>query len=207
MADTNFAVSLVPNDPILIPHTPEWFARLKDTLGEAACRQLGLFVIPPEWVLSAVIPIYNEKTYWRALVDRVRAVPIRKEIVLVDDCSRDGTRDQLQAFQAELAAATPDPWNKFQFVFHEKNRGKGAAVRTGFQAASGDVVLIQDADLEYNPDEYPRLLGPIVEGKADVVFRQPIPGGSAASRALLLALSRQQVSDDAVKLLHQLEPD
>lgn len=154
----------------LIPHTPEWFARLKDTLGEAACRQLGLFVIPPEWVLSVVIPIYNEKDHWRDLVDRVRAVPLRKEIVLVDDCSRDGTREQLQQLQAELPSATPDPWNKFQFIFHEKNRGKGAAVRTGLQAASGDVLIIQDADLEYDPSEYPRLLGPIIDGKADVVF-------------------------------------
>lgn len=154
----------------LIPHTPEWFARLKDTLGEAACRQLGLFVIPPEWVLSVVIPIYNEKDHWLDLVARVRAVPLRKEIVLVDDCSRDGTRDQLQQFQAEQRSAPADPWNKFQFVFHEKNRGKGAAVRTGLQAASGDVLIIQDADLEYDPSEYPRLLGPIVDGKADVVF-------------------------------------
>lgn len=154
----------------LIPHTPEWFARLKDTLGEAACRQLGLFVIPPEWVLSVVIPIYNEKDHWRTLVERVRAVPLHKEIVLVDDCSRDGTRDQLQQFQVEQQAAPTDPWNKFQFAFHEKNRGKGAAVRTGLQAASGDVVIIQDADLEYDPSEYPRLLGPIIDGKADVVF-------------------------------------
>lgn len=154
----------------LIPHTPEWFARLKETLGEAACRQLGLFVIPPEWVLSVVIPIYNEKNHWRDLVDRVRAVPLRKEIVLVDDCSLDGTREQLQQFQAEQQSAHVDPWNKLQFVFHEKNRGKGAAVRTGLQAANGDVLIIQDADLEYDPSEYPRLLGPIVEGKADVVF-------------------------------------
>lgn len=154
----------------LIPHTPQWFARLKETLGEAACRQLGLFVIPPEWVLSVVIPIYNEKDHWRDLVDRVRAVPLRKEIVMVDDCSRDGTRDQLQQFQTEQQSALVDPWNKFQFVFHEKNRGKGAAVRTGLQAASGDVLIIQDADLEYDPSEYPRLLGPIVDGKADVVF-------------------------------------
>src|SRR3569832_526681 len=118
----------------LIPRTPEWFARLKETRGEAACRQVGLFVIPPEWVLSVVIPVYNEKDHWRSLVDCVRAVPLRKEIVLVDDCSRDGTRELLQQFQAEQQTATVDPWNKFQFVFHEKNRGKGAAVRTGFHA-------------------------------------------------------------------------
>ncbi len=160
----------IPQDLRLIPYTPEWFASLRHTLGEAACRQLGFYVIPPEWMLSVVIPVYNEADHWRALVDRVKAVPIRKEIVLVDDCSRDGTREQLQQFERELSSAAPDPWNSFQFVYHEKNRGKGAAVRTGFQATRGDVVLIQDADLEYNPSEYPRLLGPIVEGKADVVF-------------------------------------
>lgn len=160
----------MPETLSLIPHTPEWFARLKETLGEAACRQLGLFVIPPEWVLSVVIPVYNEKDHWRNLVDRVRAVPLRKEIVMVDDCSRDGTRDQLQQFQAELQAAPVDPWNTFRFHFHEKNQGKGAAVRTGFMVASGDVIIVQDADMEYDPSEYPRLLGPIVEGKADVVF-------------------------------------
>ena len=154
----------------LIPHTPEWFASLKETLGEAACRQLGFYVIPPDWVLSVVVPIYNEKDRWRELVDRVRSVPIRKELVLIDDCSKDGTRDQLKQFESELAAAPADPWNSFQFLYHEKNRGKGAAVRTGFQAARGDVIIIQDADLEYDPNEYPRLLGPIVEGKADVVF-------------------------------------
>lgn len=170
MSDLPSAASNPPNDPQLIPHTPEWYARLKETLGEAACRQLGLFVIPPEWVLSVVIPIYNEKDHWRALVDRVCAVPLRKEIVLVDDCSRDGTREQLQQFQADQESANSDGWNRFKFVFHERNRGKGAAVRTGFQSASGDVVIIQDADLEYDPSEYPRLLGPIVEGKADVVF-------------------------------------
>ena len=115
----------------LIPHTPEWFASLKETLGEAACRQLGFYVSPPDWVLSVVIPIFDEKDHWRALIDRVRGVPIRKELVLIDDCSTDGTRDQLKQFESELAAAPADPWNAFQFVYHEKNRGKGAAVLTG----------------------------------------------------------------------------
>ncbi len=159
-----------PKDRRLIPHTPEWFAFLRDTLGEAACRQLGFYVIPPDWVLSVVIPVYNERETLMSLVDRVRSVPIRKELVLVDDCSRDGTRDLLQQFQAKLSAAEPDPWNSFQILYHEKNRGKGAAVRTGFQAARGNAVIIQDADLEYDPSEYPVLLHPILEGKADVVF-------------------------------------
>lgn len=157
-------------DQQAIPFTPEWFSSLKSTLGEAACRQLGFFVIPPEWTLSVVIPIYNELDHWKDLVARVRSVPIRKEIVLVDDFSRDGTRDQLQQFEQELCTAPTDQWNAFQFVYHEKNRGKGAAVRTGFQSVRGDVVIVQDADLEYDPSEYPRLLGPIVDGKADVVF-------------------------------------
>ncbi len=160
----------IPNDLRLVPHTPEWFESLRETLGEAACRQLGFYVIPPEWMLSVVIPVYNEKDHWRSLLERVKAVPIRKEIVMIDDCSRDGTREQLKEFQAAIEALPTDPWNRFRFVYHEKNRGKGAAVRTGFQSATGDVVIIQDADLEYDPSEYPRLLGPIVEGKADVVF-------------------------------------
>ena len=169
--DTLAAVSSpISNDLRLIPPTPEWFASLRETLGDAACRQLGFYVIPPEWMLSVVIPIYNEKDHWTSLLERVKAVPIRKEIVLVDDCSRDGTREQLQEFQATIEALPIDPWNRFRFVYHEKNRGKGAAVRTGFQSATGDVVIIQDADLEYDPSEYPRLLGPIVAGKADVVF-------------------------------------
>ncbi len=169
MSDTSSAGS-VEQHLHLIPFTPEWYESLRSTLGEAACRQLGFFVIPPEWTLSVVIPVYNERDHWRSLVNRVRAVPIRKEIVLVDDCSRDGTSDQLRQFEAELPTLPADPWNGFQFVYHEKNRGKGAAVRTGFQSARGDVVIIQDADMEYDPSEYPRLLGPIVEGKADVVF-------------------------------------
>lgn len=157
-------------DTLAAEHTPysaEWYACLERQLGAAACRRLGLYEIPAELLLSVVIPVYNEEATLRAVVDRVRAVPIRKEIVLVDDCSADGSRDILRAIQEENG---DDPQNAICVAYHEKNRGKGAALRTGFEQARGDVVLVQDADLEYDPTDYPRLLQPIVEGHADVVY-------------------------------------
>ena len=105
--------------------------------------------------LSVVIPVYNEAATIESLLDRVRSVPVDKELVVVDDCSTDGTRDRLAALQQR---GDPD----LRIVFHEVNRGKGAALRTGFGAATGDVVIIQDADLEYDPFEYPKLMQPIV---------------------------------------------
>ena len=120
--------------------------------------------------LSVVIPVYNEAATIRALIDRVRAVatPIEKEIVIVDDCSTDGTA-------AVLAPLTIEP--HINVLFHHVNQGKGAALRTGFAAATGDVVIIQDADLEYDPNEYPKLLQPILDGRADVVYGSRFAGG------------------------------
>jgi glycosyltransferase involved in cell wall biosynthesis len=160
-----------PPDDIdgLPPYSAEWYEALRTTLGEAACRQLALYVLPPDFVLSVVIPVYNEEATLRAIVERVRAVPVRKEIILVDDASRDGTRDILRSLE-ELAAADGDPRNRLRVAYHDRNRGKGAALRTGFELATGDVVIVQDADLEYDPTEYPRLMQPIVEGRADVVY-------------------------------------
>ncbi len=159
------------------PHSREWYEKLRQTLGAAACRQLGLYEIPGDTLLSVVIPVYNERETLTQLLDHVKAVPIRKEIILVDDCSRDGTRDLLKQLEDEQrerenagGAGVRAESNRLTVIYHEKNRGKGAAVRTGFGAVSGDIVLIQDADLEYDPSEYPRLLHPIVEGKADVVY-------------------------------------
>lgn len=149
------------------PYTAEWHARLNGNLGSAACRQLGVYVIPDHFLLSVVIPVFNERHTLMALLDRVRAVPVRKEIVLVDDCSRDGTTDLLRELEKN---PNNDALNTLSIQFHSVNRGKGAAVRTGFSRATGDVLIIQDADLEYDPAEIPRLLQPIIEGRADVVF-------------------------------------
>lgn len=151
------------------PYSMEWYESLRKILGDVVCRQMGIYAIPENWRLSVVMPIYNERDTIRTVIDRVKAVPIRKELVLVEDCSKDGTRDILKQIEAE-AKANPDPNNAIVVAFHEVNKGKGAAVRTGFSQTTGDVVLIQDADLEYDPAEYPRLLKPIVDGKADVVF-------------------------------------
>lgn len=110
--------------------------------------------------LSVVIPCYNERDTIENLVNAVRKTSIQPlEIIIVDDCSTDGTRDVLK-----------EKINVDKIVYHEKNMGKGAALRTGFQHATGDVVVVQDADLEYDPQEYPLLYEPIVSGKADVVY-------------------------------------
>lgn len=151
------------------PYSAAWYQRLKRTLGEITCRQLGLYAIPEDFLLSVVIPVYNEERTLETLVERVRAVPIRKEIILVDDGSKDASRQILRRLSEE-AANHPDPMNTIVVHFHEKNQGKGAACKTGFSLCRGDVAIIQDADLEYDPAEYPRLLRPIIEGKADVVF-------------------------------------
>ena len=112
--------------------------------------------------LSVIIPAYNEEKTILAVINKVKSVslPIGREIIVVDDCSEDSTRKML----SELRDGS------IKIFFHRKNMGKGAAVRTGITHASGNIILVQDADFEYNPEEYPRLLKPIIEGKAEVVY-------------------------------------
>ncbi|MBM4036114.1 MAG: glycosyltransferase family 2 protein [Planctomycetes bacterium] len=125
--------------------------------------------------LSVVIPVYNERDTIEEILRRVEATGLAHEIIVVDDASTDGTRELLErrcANTAEGGCAT-----RFRLLRHESNRGKGRALRTGFEATTGDVVLIQDADLEYDPNDYPALLKPIVDGVADVVIGSRFLGG------------------------------
>jgi glycosyltransferase involved in cell wall biosynthesis len=123
--------------------------------------------------LSVVIPVYNERDTWRRIVEKVQSVelPCARQLVLVDDCSRDGTREQLTDFARQTAGqTTPTHLAAVKVLFHDVNQGKGAALRSGFAAADGDLVVVQDADLEYDPADYPRLLAPLLAGRADVVY-------------------------------------
>ncbi|MCL5054718.1 MAG: glycosyltransferase family 2 protein [Firmicutes bacterium] len=117
--------------------------------------------------ISIVIPVYNEEKTVQEMIAKVRQIPFGKEIIVVDDGSTDKTAEILHSLQE----------GSLVLLRHEQNKGKGAALRTGFSRASGEIIIIQDADLEYNPEDYPALLQPILEGKADVVYGSRFLGG------------------------------
>jgi len=141
---------------------------LQKILGEQACRHIGIYPLPAGFKLSVIIPVFNEKQWVRELVRRVEAVPLPTEIILIDDFSTDGTREILKEFEERGHVV----------IYQPVNKGKGAALREGFKHATGDLVVVQDADLEYDPAEYPKLIQPIMENRADVVFGSRFIGES-----------------------------
>ncbi len=159
------------HDNSLTPWTQTWYEYHTSSLGESARCPLGFYVIPEEIVVSIVIPFFNEQRTLKTVVDKVAAIPIAKEIILVDD----GSTDRSAAIAQLLAAAFNEnhgaEYNRrFRVETHASNLGKGTALKTGFTLATGDIVVVQDADLEYDPNEIPRLIRPIIEHQADVVY-------------------------------------
>ncbi|HUG66354.1 MAG TPA: glycosyltransferase family 2 protein [Pirellulaceae bacterium] len=144
---------------------------LERLIGRDACRQLGIYALPADFMLSVVIPIYNEAKTLEKVIARVRETHLPLEIICVDDGSQDGTRDVLERLASE---------QDIKAVFHEKNQGKGAALRTGFIEATGDVVVVQDADMEYDPQDLRLLLQPILDDCADVVYGSRFSGPDRA---------------------------
>ncbi len=136
--------------------------------------------------LSIIIPCYNEKDTILQVLERVEKVPIDKEIIIVDDGSKDGTRDILTKLKKEKP--------EYKIIFHERNKGKGGAIKTGVEHAEGDYVIIQDADLEYFPEDYPRLLEPILQGKAKVVFGSRLLEKSNPKGSLAYYLGRYSIN-------------
>lgn len=118
--------------------------------------------------LSVVIPVHNEKKTLDEIIARVEAVNLEKEIIIVDDASTDGTRQLLKKYEER---------EKFKVIYQQKNTGKGSALRVGFDKAEGEIIIVQDADLEYDPTDYPELLKPILDGRADVVYGSRFLGG------------------------------
>ncbi|MEO1526133.1 MAG: glycosyltransferase family 2 protein [Planctomycetota bacterium] len=139
----------------------EYVSRMRRELGADACRKLGIFALPDGFVLSVVVPVFNESRTVASVVDRLRNTGLPMQIILVDDGSQDGTSEAMSQFAND---------DDVTVVIHEKNRGKGAAIRSGFERASGDIVVIQDADHEYDPTDFRYLLQPLIAGEADVAY-------------------------------------
>jgi glycosyltransferase involved in cell wall biosynthesis len=169
MQETHAVFSdLAVQSGIAVPETPGGFwesgyvRAVRRLLGDEVCGRLGIYELPPGFRLSVVVPVYNEVSTIDQVVARTLATGLPLEILLVDDGSHDGTRERLEALGRQHA--------EVRAIFHARNQGKGAAIRTGFAQASGQVIVVQDADLEYDPQDFRYLLQPIIAGDADVVF-------------------------------------
>ena len=140
---------------------------LQELLTPAVCNRLAIYQLPSNFLLSVVIPVYNELATVEQAVHRVQQSEVPHEIILVDDGSTDGTRELVQSWRGRPG---------MKILMHQSNQGKGVALKTGFSEACGDIVIIQDADLEYHPADYMWLLQPMVEGHADVVYGSRFSG-------------------------------
>ncbi len=160
-----------------------------DVLGEEASRQLGFIQYPEDFLLSVVIPVFNEATTIEKVIDRVRAVGIPCELIVIDDGSTDGTRDVLKEMEGQ---------DDLTIVLHEENQGKGAAITTGLSHVQGQAVVIQDADMEYDPRDFRLLLAPILDDQADVVY------GSRFSRSQFVSPVWHQTGNQIITWLSNL---
>lgn len=140
------------------------------------------YPVPAGFKLSIVVPVYNEAATIRTIIGRVIGVPLPKEVIIVDDCSTDGTREILQSLESSPL---------FTVFYKPVNQGKGAALRTGFSLASGDVIVVQDADLEYDPQDIPAVVKPLVENASDVVFGSRFLGDEPQDKSLTHRLGNQ----------------
>ena len=165
-------------------------SRAEKNFGRAKPIILLFVYNPAAMKLSVIIPVYNEVESIKTIVKRVQDTKLVHEIILVDDGSKDGTRDILKTLEGKKG---------LNVILHEKNQGKGAAVRTGMAAAKGDILLIQDADLEYDPRDYPELLKPIEEGLADVVY-----GSRFLGRAHRVTMFWHMVANKSLTLMTNL---
>lgn len=151
----------IPSASVAGPQWHERVSSLEAALTPGVCRRLGIYALPDDFLLSVVIPVYNEERTLATIVQQVRDTQIPCEIILVNDGSSDGSAEILEELQSHP---------EIKVVTHKTNQGKGAALRSGFSHVGGSVVIVQDADLEYDPSEYMRLIQPILEGEADVVY-------------------------------------
>lgn len=143
------------------PWSAEFVERMERLVGKDACRRLAIFALPADFVLSVVVPVYNEALTVASVVDLLRETKLPMQIILIDDGSTDGTDEALKTLEEA---------DDVTVVRHQKNQGKGAAIRSGFQHATGDIVVIQDADQEYSPSDFRLLLQPLIAQEADICY-------------------------------------